>query len=98
MDSLPAPFDGLSDLERGILLEAVDGSDFSLADWIRALETFDRWLGGRDEVRRPWTDMIGYIECCTRMTAPGLSSPDLAGLTERALDDFGFSVLAEFQE
>lgn len=98
MEPLPGPLASIGETERETLFEAVDASDFSLADWIAALSAFDAWLAGRDESRRPWSDMIGYVECCTRMVSPGLASPDLEALTIQALDEYGFLVLAEFQE
>lgn len=84
--------------ELAFLHEAVDASDFSLGDWTAALGAFVTWLESRGESRRPWAEMIGYIECCTRMTAPGLGTPDLAAWVTRALEDYGFSVLAELQD
>lgn len=98
---MPAPSDPTASLGPGeldSLHEAVDASDFSLSDWSAALGAFVAWLDSRGEDRRPWIDMIGYIECCTRMTAPGLGTPDLAAWVTRALEDYGFTVLAELQD
>lgn len=79
------------------LLENVDESDYSLADWVEALTAFDAWLGEKGETRRPLAGMRGYIHCCTFTNSPHLSSPILKVIVIKALTEFGFDVLAESQ-
>ncbi len=83
--------------ERAALLEAVDESDYSLADWIEALAAFDRWLAARGEQRRPWCEIVGYIHCCTLMASPGVALGNLKVIVDQSLIEFGFHFLAESQ-
>lgn len=94
-------FEGL--LSRGngaeleCLLDQVDDSDYSLADWVEAFVAFDRWLAEKGETRRPLTGMRGYIHCCTFMNSPLLYSPSLKVIVIKALTEYGFDVLTEAQ-
>ena len=80
-----------------MLLEQVDGSDYSLADWVAALGEFDSWLGGRSRTERPIGEMLGYIHCCTLMQSPGLSLPILKVIVYQALTEFGFEANSDAQ-
>lgn len=90
-------------LERGEaggldeLLESVDDSDYSLADWVEALAAFDSWLEDRGEKRRPLAEMRGYIDCCTFTNAPRLSLPSLKVIVIKALTEFGFDAVSDPQ-
>ncbi|GEM_PF-737157 len=79
------------------LLDNVDESDYSLADWVEALTSFDEWLVEKGETRRPLAGMRGYIHCCTFTNSPHLSSPILKVIVIKALTEFGFDVLSEPQ-
>lgn len=79
------------------LLEQVDGSDYSLGDWVAALRDFDAWLDRQGRRERPIGEMLGYIHCCTLMKSPGLSSPILKVIVCQALTDFGFVAVSEAQ-
>ena len=90
-------------LERGEaggheeLLDAVDDSDYSLADWVVAFVAFDEWLEEKGEKRRPLAEMRGYIHCCTYTNSPHLSLPILRVILIKALTEFGFDAVAEPQ-
>lgn len=90
-------------LERGEaggldeLLDAVDDSDYSLADWVGAFLAFDEWLEGKGEKRRPLAEMRGYIHCCTYTNSPQLSLPILKVIVIKALTEFGFDAVSEPQ-
>jgi hypothetical protein len=79
------------------LLESVDESDYSLADWVEALTAFDVWLGEKGETRRPLAGMRGYIHCCTFTNSAQLSLPILKVIVIEALTEFGFDALSEPQ-
>ena len=79
------------------LLDQVDDSDYSLADWVEAFVEFDRWLDQKGETRRPLTGMRGYIHCCTFTNPPLLTSPSLKVIVIKALTEYGFDVLSEAQ-
>lgn len=98
-EAVPAPevLSSWSTEERSALYKAVDESDYSLADWLEALETFQHWLEGRGDPRRPWRDIVGYIHCCTLMRGAGVASSSLNVLVNQALIDFGFQFLGEAQ-
>ncbi len=80
-----------------MLLEQVDGSDYSLADWIAALGEFDAWMERMGRAERPIGQMLGYIHCCTLMQSPGLSSPMLKVIVYQALTEFGFEAISDAQ-
>ena len=94
-------FEGLLSRGNGAelepLLDQVDDSDYSLADWVEAFVAFDRWLAETGEMRRPLTGMRGYIHCCTFMNPPVLCSPSLKVIVIKALTEYGFDVLSEAQ-
>lgn len=77
------------------LIEQVDQSDFSLADWIQALLHFDRWLDHKNITARPVANMTAYIHCCTLTLSGSLAPPDLARLTIDMLEQYGFDATTE---
>jgi hypothetical protein len=86
-----------SDEEREALLEAVEEGDYSLADWLEAISTFETWLGDRGEERRPWRDIVGYIHCCTLMGGPGIALGSLNIIVNQTLIEFGFRAVDDPQ-
>jgi hypothetical protein len=90
-------------LERGEacgieeLLDAVDDSDYSLADWVGAFAAFDEWLEEKGEKRRPLAEMRGYIHCCTYTNSPHLGLPSLKVIVIKSLTEFGFDAVSEPQ-
>ena len=94
-------FEGLLSRGNGAelesLLDLVDESDYSLADWIEAFVEFDRWLDSKGEARRPLTGMRGYIHCCTFMNPLSLSSPNLKVIVVKALTEYGFDTMSDAQ-
>lgn len=84
---------GESAAER--LLEEVDQSDYSLADWVEALAAFDTWLESRGVDERPVPEMLGYIHCCTLTNAPTIDLPSLNIIVDQSLTEFGFEVISE---
>ena len=69
---------------------SVDDSDYSEADWIEALMTFDEWLSEQKIPQRPISLMLGYIRCCAMQNAPNISLPKLNILVYQSLTEFGF--------
>jgi hypothetical protein len=80
----------LSEAHQQQLFDLVDESDYSLADWQAALETFDSWMDKRGVTERPLDAMLGYVHCCTLTKATTLPSPDLSDLLRDSLDEYGF--------
>ena len=93
----PDPLSEWSEHERNSLLEAIDESDYSFADWIAALGAFDRWLADRGESRRPRKEMVGYIHCCTFGNAPGIALAKLEIIVYESLTEYGFILLDDTQ-
>ncbi len=87
-----------SEEDRAAFLEAVDASDYSLADWIEALAAFDLWLAGRGETRRPWRGIVGYIHCCTFQASPGIALGNLKVIVHQSLIEFGFHFIDGSQD
>ena len=79
------------------LMEHVDGSDYSLADWVEALAEFDAWLEHQNRRERPIEEMLGYIHCCTLMQSPGLGLPILKVIVYQSLTEFGFEAISDAQ-
>ena len=80
----------LSEAHQQRLFDLVDESDYSLADWQAALDTFDSWLENEGISERPLDTMLGYVHCCTLTKAATLSSPNLCGLLLDNLEEYGF--------
>ena len=80
----------LSEAHQQQLFDLVDESDYSLADWQAALDTFESWLKEKGVTERPIDSMLGYIHCCTLTKAATLSSPDLSELLHENLLEYGF--------
>ncbi len=78
-------------------LDEVDGSDYSLFDWVEAFVEFDRWLDLRGEARRPLESMRGYIHCCALMQPPVLSLVKLKVIVAKSLTEYGFDAVSEAQ-
>lgn len=97
VDFTAASLESWSAADREALYEAVDGSDYSLDDWLAALGTFDAWLEGRGEHGRPWREITGYIHCCTLMASPGIALGKLEVIVFKALTEFGFAFMGESQ-
>ena len=87
-----------SSADRDYLLEVVDESDYSMADWLEALGAFCSWLEDQGESRRPWREMTGYLCCCTQMASPGIALGNLKILVLQALSEFGFQSIVESQD
>lgn len=84
----------LADIDRASWYATVDDSPYSLADWLDALLTFDRWLAARAIEARPVATMLGYLECCTLTLAETLPVPALASLLTENLERYGFDAVA----
>jgi len=97
LDTFKRLMTGATPEHIALLLEQVDGSDYSLADWVAALGEFDGWLGRESRTERPIGEMLGYIHCCTLMRSPGLSSPILKVIVYQALTEFGFEAISDPQ-
>ena len=96
-DLLKRLMSGAAPEHVSLLLEQVDGSDYSLADWMAALAEFDAWLEREGRIERPVGQMLGYIHCCTLMQSPGLSSPILKVIVCQSLTEFGFEGISDAQ-
>lgn len=87
----------VDDFDLDLLLEEVDSSDYSAIDWAEALVEFDGWLESHKVSERPFTQMVGYVHCCTLMNAPQISLPSLKVIVYQSLTDFGFKAISETQ-
>ncbi|MDF1739982.1 MAG: hypothetical protein P1U86_12545 [Verrucomicrobiales bacterium] len=76
--------------DLALLFEAVDETDYSLPDWIAALLAFDRWLDENGTSNRPFSQMLGYINCCTQINPPNVSLASLKVIVYESLIEFGF--------
>lgn len=76
---------------------AIDDSDYSMADWVEALVGFDKWLTSQKIIERPFTIMIGYVNCCTIGNATRVSLPSLKTIVVKSLREFGFDGVDEYQ-
>jgi len=76
---------------------AIDESDYSMADWVEALVGFDKWLTSQKTIERPFTIMIGYINCCIMGNATKVSLPSLKMIVVKSLREFGFDGVGEYQ-
>lgn len=76
--------------DLALLFEAVDETDYSLPDWVAALLEFDRWLDENGTSNRPFSQMLGYINCCTQINPPNVSLASLKVAVYEALTGFGF--------
>ncbi|MBP84001.1 MAG: hypothetical protein CMO61_09170 [Verrucomicrobiales bacterium] len=85
----------LVDFDR--LFENVDHTDYSLGDWIEAMVAFDVWLEEAGVEKRPFSEMAGYIHCCTLAAPQTVGSASLKSLVIQALMDFGFDAGADPQ-
>ncbi len=47
-----------------VLFNSVDNSQYSLSEWIEAIEFFSNWLDERER-RTPWPTLLGYLSCCS---------------------------------
>ncbi|MCB1203234.1 MAG: hypothetical protein KDN18_03160 [Verrucomicrobiae bacterium] len=75
----------------------IEESDYSLADWIEAIRSFEQYLAVKGEERRPWREMAGYLHCCTQMASPGIPLGNLKVIVNKALTEFGFEFMNESQ-
>ena len=87
----------LSPAEQKLVLESIDDSDYSQADWEEALAAFDGWLADRGETRRSWAQIVGYVHCCTLMASPGIPLGNLKVIVLQVLTEFGFDFLGDSQ-
>ncbi len=71
-------------------LSYIDESDYSLADWVAALQTFDAWLAEKNIEARPASSMLGYLHCCQMVSPDVLAPPRLSSVLKSNLNDFGF--------
>ncbi len=69
---------------------AIDDSDYSMADWVEALGGFDEWLTTRKISDRPFSIMLGYINCCTMGNSPKVRFLSLKMIVYQSLMEFGF--------
>ena len=79
------------DVDLGELLDQVDESSYSLADWVEALLAFDGWLEEQNVAVRPLRAMVGYVHCATLNSAKGVSLASLKVNVYQLLTEFGFS-------
>lgn len=72
-----------------IFYQAVDDSAFATADWLEAIASMHKWLQANGK-RAPFSDLIGYLECCAAAAQGSHTPTDFAGMTESMLEEFGF--------
>ena len=81
------------DLEK--LVDQVDESDYSLADWIESLLAFDEWLNRGNLKKRDFGNMLGYLHCCTFVIPESVDSPCLKAVLQQCLSDHGYDASGE---
>lgn len=87
---------GNPDLED--LIDSVDDSDYSLADWVEALHAFDEYLSSNNVQARDFSKMLGYLRCCVLMPTGIAKNPSLQGIVNQCLMDFGFDAVRPVEE
>ncbi|MDA0350567.1 MAG: hypothetical protein O3C43_16355 [Verrucomicrobia bacterium] len=68
------------------LFERVDGSTYSIMDWLEAIECFHDWISSHGQSTSLKT-LLGYIECCTEATP---NEPSLKNTVTEMLRQYGF--------
>lgn len=71
------------------LFQAVDESDFDLAEWLDALDAMCIWLEGRG-LACSLIKVGGYLHCCAMGASSGRPYASLRQIAEDYLDEFGF--------
>ena len=79
------------------LFEEVDQTDYSLGDWVEAIVGFDAWLEAEKVKSRPFSEMVGYIHCCTIAAPQTIRSPNLRVVVIQSLKEFGFDAVSDPQ-
>lgn len=85
------------DVDFDRLFEDVDQTDYSLGDWVEAMAGFDAWLEAENVKSRPFSEMVGYIHCCTMAAPQTISSPNLKVIVIQSLTEFGFDAVSDPQ-
>lgn len=87
---------GDPDLED--LMGSADDSDYSLADWVEALNAFDDYLSRNNIQNRDFPKMLGYLRCCALMPGGMAKIPSLQSVVNQCLTDFGFDAARSVDE
>lgn len=72
-----------------VLLNEVDESEFSMQQWTDAIMKMYDWLE-REQKEALFTDVLGYINCCSQSANQQLSGKKLSDLVVEFLEEFGF--------
>lgn len=79
---------GVGDGSLGQLIDYADESDFSLKQWLEALQTLDVWLAAR-ALEMSIRDQIGYISCAGEMAGAASNLTYLPELVIEMLETYG---------
>lgn len=71
------------------LFEFVDHSDYSLSEWIRAINYFSNLLSKNNREKK-LSVMLGFIECSTRSPENLILKKDLVLLIDEMIINFGY--------
>lgn len=75
----------------GHLLRAVDGSDFSLGDWLASLNLLEAFFQKRGVPQPKLHEALGYLECCAQSAEASMNHYALAEVVQLMLDEYGFA-------
>jgi len=71
------------------LFERVDGSTYSMTDWLEAIECFHDWQSAQGQAT-VLKILLGYIECCAESAQNTPNEPSLNGTVIEMLEQYGF--------
>ncbi len=78
-----------SDRISDFLFELIDTSDFTLSDWLNAIECLCRWLKERDQ-KIDFFSLLKYLECCVASSEAQASGQTLFELAQNMLRVYGY--------
>lgn len=73
---------------RRQLLQYVDGSDYSLRQWVESVRTLQAWLDSRG-LKMSTEDQLGYICCTAESAGAGGNLSHLPSLVDEMLQAYG---------
>jgi len=72
-----------------LLVEQVDDSPFSLAEWVAACEQLYGWLGHNDR-QGAFSTVLGYLQCTAEYVSTTFPHEKFDDLVAEMLDAYGF--------
>ena len=71
------------------LFDRVDESDYTLTDWLKAIESFHDWISSRT-ISTDLDMLLGYISCCTEANPNSPTELNLKETVLEMLEQYGF--------